>query len=70
MDLARVHADVGAVEVAAIRGKENDSTHNSRELVGRDNSAGDVIHVAWEFWRVTQSEFRYRESGVIDLGEI
>jgi len=26
--------------------------------------------VLWEFWRITQSEYRYRQPGVVDLGEI
>jgi hypothetical protein len=26
--------------------------------------------VIWEYWRITQSQFRYREPGVVDLGEI
>jgi hypothetical protein len=26
--------------------------------------------VIWEYWKIAQSEFHYREPGVVDLGEI
>jgi hypothetical protein len=30
----------------------------------------EAICVQWEFWRITQSQFRYREPGIVDLDEI
>lgn len=33
--------------------------------------AGQVERVIWEFWRVTQSQYRYRGScDVVDLGNL
>jgi hypothetical protein len=29
-----------------------------------------VLSVRWNWWRYAQSEFRYREAGEIDLGEV
>jgi hypothetical protein len=37
---------------------------------GDGHEPGSPVRVIWEHWRVTQSEFRYRELGIVDLGKI
>jgi hypothetical protein len=36
----------------------------------RGQLAGSAIRVIWESWRIKQSEFQYRQRGVVNLGEI
>jgi hypothetical protein len=43
--------------------------NSKRKLLSQRNPEG-VISVVWEYWRITQSQFRHREIGVVDLGEI
>jgi hypothetical protein len=33
-------------------------------------SGQNPAQVIWEHWRITQSEFRYREAGEVDLGNL
>lgn len=38
--------------------------NRARKLAARN----EPVQVLWEPWRITQSEFRYREIGEVDLG--
>lgn len=36
----------------------------------RGQLPGSGLRIIWESWRITQSQFRYREIGVVDLGNL
>jgi hypothetical protein len=69
-DVAPIHPDVRTVEALAVYRDAPASPDNDPRLLGRNHSADDVTRVVREFWKITQSQFKYRESGVIDLGVI
>jgi hypothetical protein len=41
-----------------------------RPVLSTQDVVMDAPRVRWEWWRITQSEFRYREIGVVDLGDV
>ena len=49
-------------------------TPNSEALLrirDRSESEAEIVSVVWEFWKLTQSQHRYRgEPNVIDLGDL
>jgi len=65
-----IHGDIRTVETLALRGEAPNSPDDDCGLARRGYSTGGMTHVVWEFWKATQSQFRYRETGVIDLGII
>jgi hypothetical protein len=68
--VSAIHGDVRTVEALALRREPPNSPDDDCRLMGRNHSADDVTRVVWEWWRISQSQFTYRESGVIDLGLI
>ena len=63
----RIELDSGTMSVYRVRTKPQDTS--AAGFLGSDNCDAN-LKVVWNWWRYTQSEFRYREAGEIDLGEI
>jgi hypothetical protein len=42
--------------------------NRARKLAAQGQS--EPIEVIWQHWRITQSEFHYREAGEVDLGNL
>jgi hypothetical protein len=42
--------------------------NRARKLAAKNQS--EPVRVIWEHWRITQSEYHYREAGEIDLGNL
>jgi hypothetical protein len=63
----RLDMDSGTLPIHRISAEEGDAEAES--FVGRDNGAG-ILNVRWNWWRISQSQYRYRAAGEIDLGEI
>ncbi|MGA3293786.1 MAG: hypothetical protein ABSE45_07360 [Candidatus Acidiferrales bacterium] len=40
------------------------------EIKLRDVHPASPIRVIWEWWRVSQSQYHYKESGTVDLGDL
>jgi hypothetical protein len=45
-----------------------DDSNDGRQMDSFDATA--IVKVVWENWRMTQSQFRYRGIGVVDLGDL
>lgn len=67
-NLAKASRNRTPVSEAANRVEVGRKTHPD---ISSDDSArvGDV-KVCWNWWRISQSQYRYRDAGEIDLGEI
>ena len=57
--------------------RRTDSTAGTASNAETNSSAdstepqpGAPVRVTWEFWRIAQSEFRYRPTGEVDLGNL
>lgn len=49
--------------------KPQGDSENDGHLDRTESSLGQTV-VIWEFWKVSQSEFRYRPVGVVELGNV
>ena len=60
----------GSVVCKRSGGSEENTSRLLEERCSEPSMPEDVLRVDWLFWRATQSEFRYRPPGELNLGEI
>jgi hypothetical protein len=66
----QIHADLEPESRLPLHRIGAEQTEDGSAIELRRDFGSSVLKVCWQFWRVTQSDFRYREVGQVDLGEI
>lgn len=57
-----------ALRRQVVSGKPRSDPKNDGHVDCTESGSGETV--IWEFWKVSQSQFRYRPVGVVELGDV